>query len=120
MRDNGLSEIQADALIELFRQLRVDGEVEPSAGFYGRVLDRLTIERQSVWFPIIYSPVPARIAVVCAMIGCSALVLFMKQPTPAKSDDSFIAALTSANREDQRDAVLSQFVAYSSTARPAE
>lgn len=124
MRDKTLKNAQAaDALSELFQHLRISEEINPTADFYGRVLDRIAIERQSNLAFTSWLPLATRVAIVGLIFACSALMLIVQAETSARSYDAVVAALTSNRPEDQRDAVLSQFLTYAqrqSALRPAQ
>lgn len=105
------AEETADALCKLFQQFRVEEDIKPSAGFYSRVLDEIAVERQSLWFPLIYGPRTLQVAPVCVfLLRSTLLVLIGMERTEPFDYDSMIVELTSDRADIKRNAVLLLFL----------
>ena len=111
---------------ELLRSFRAPGEVEPTAGFYARVLQRIEEHtKNSIWAVFIYSPFGRRLALASATIA----VLLGSFVVAQESNDGHLtgsavvaeemhsAAPVIGNQTQKRDAVLVNFVSYQGSAR---
>jgi len=117
---------------EMLRSLRPEGEIEPQAGFYARVMDRIENEgRSSIWSVLLQPAVGRRMAVACAtlvvLLGTYFVATELNEPTVAiaPSVASVAPAIPEADaprlkvvREDsaqverQRDAVLVNLASF--------
>jgi predicted anti-sigma-YlaC factor YlaD len=60
---------QMEAQVEMLRALRPGVEIEPSAGFYARVMDRIETQgRASIWSVLLEPAFGRRLAVACAAL----------------------------------------------------
>jgi anti-sigma factor RsiW len=111
---------------ELLRALRAPEEVEPTAGFYARVLQRIEQRtRNSIWAVFIYSPFGKRLALASATIA----VLLGSFVLAEESNDGHLTGSAMVAQEmspdapvvgdqaQQRDAVLVNFVSYEGSAQ---
>ena len=108
--------------------LRVPEELEPSAGFYARVLQRIE-ERgsDSIWSIFIYSPVAKRIAFASLTVALAlgSYVATQESREGVSVSESVLAqnngrhydAPVVGSQSEQRDAVLENFVAHQGIAR---
>jgi len=123
-----LYEMQA----EMLRSLRAGQEVEPRAGFYARVMDRIENEgRSSIWSVLLQPAVGRRMAVACAtlvvLLGTYFVATELSEPVVAVAPTiastapalpEFQPARTQAVRDDsvqvarQRDAVLVNLASF--------
>jgi predicted anti-sigma-YlaC factor YlaD len=103
---------------ELFQSLRAPEELEPSVGFYARVLQ--TIEdraKSSIWAGFIYSPVRTRLAYMSLSLAVVLGVYVVAQETHESNLQHQRAAVERAyvdppvfgSPTQQRDAVLVNF-----------
>ena len=103
---------------ELFQSLRAPEEVEPSVGFYARVLQ--TIEdraKSSIWAGFIYSPVRTRLAYMSLSLAVVLGVYVVAQETHesnlqhqrAAMERAYVDPPAFSNPTQQRDAVLVNF-----------
>ena len=114
-----LSEFKTmQAQSELFQSLRVPEELEPTAGFYARVLQ--TIEnrtRRSVWAGFIYSPMRTRLAYMSLSLAVVLGAYVVAEETHESSLEHQRVAMEQASVDapvfgsptQQRDAVLANF-----------
>ncbi|HLH00787.1 MAG TPA: hypothetical protein VKX49_31055 [Bryobacteraceae bacterium] len=127
---NELHALQAQA--ELLRALRPGREVEPRAGFYARVMDRIEAEgRASIWSILLEPAVGRRLAVACAtlvlLLGTYFVATEMSEPmiavapsiaataSPITADSSTPQTATdedSPQQQQQRDAVLVNLASF--------
>lgn len=126
-----LRALQAQA--ELMRVLRPGQEVEPRAGFYARVMDRIEAEGPaSIWSILLEPRIGQRLAVACAMLvlllGTYFVASEMSEPmvavaptvavTAPPSTNGFSASPTPADedspqqQQQQRDAVLVNLASF--------
>lgn len=118
LRDSLLDE-RADALCKLLEQFRVE-DVEPAPGFYGRVLDQIATRQESARPSPTYTRFTLRLPAICLWLTSLALfVVIRSQPVAPRDYPSAILQLTSTRAEEQRDAVLTLFLAYSSVPSPS-
>jgi len=110
----------------MLRSLQSNGDLEPRAGFYGRVMDRIEVDgRSSIWAVLLQPNFGRRIAMASAVL----VVLLGTYFVTAESSEPLVptapeAAFTSASAEQasfdqdslqqqrQRDAVLVNLAAY--------
>jgi predicted anti-sigma-YlaC factor YlaD len=105
---------------EMLRLLRVPEELEPSAGFYARVLQRIEERaRESVWAALIYSPLSSRIAYVSLTLALVAgsYVIAAEARDGHLTGSSIVAevhydAPVVGSPSQQRDAVLENFASH--------
>lgn len=110
------------AQASMLRSLRAPGELEPSAGFYARVMQRIEERaKQSIWAGLIYSPFSKTFAYASLSL---ALMLGAYIVSQEKNDgDPHLENMISqqaaysetqvfGNQSQQRDAVLVNFVSY--------
>jgi anti-sigma factor RsiW len=108
---------QAGAL----RTLRAPEEVQPAAGFYARVLQRIDERaRESMWAPFIYSPFAKRLVyaslTLAVMLGT--YVITAETRDGHLTGERIVAqqlqqsALVVGSPEQQRDAVLANFALH--------
>jgi hypothetical protein len=106
---------------ELLHAWRAPEEVEPAAGFYARVLQRIEERtKESIWAPFIYSPVAKRLtyASLAATLLLGSYVI--SQETQGAGMGSEPAAVQQfhrdvpvmGSRQQQRDAVLVNFISH--------
>jgi predicted anti-sigma-YlaC factor YlaD len=108
----------------MLKTLKAPQEIEPSAGFYARVLQRIEQSaRRSIWWVFVYSPVGKRLAYASLAITL-ALGTYV---VAAESNDGHLStdaavrrqghydALVAGSTDEQRAAVLANFVAHPST-----
>jgi hypothetical protein len=104
---------------QMMRLLRAPEELEPAAGFYARVLQRIEERaKESVWAALIYSPVSSRIAfasLTLALVAGSYVVA--AETREADLGNSIVAqahydAPVVGSPAEQRDAVLQNFASH--------
>ena len=108
----------------LVRSLRSPEELEPTAGFYARVLQRIEERtRESIWGVFVYSPFGKRLALASFAIA----LLLGSYVVSQENQDSFphpeqmvaqgmhYDAPIVGSQEEQRDAVLVNFVQHQGT-----
>jgi predicted anti-sigma-YlaC factor YlaD len=111
----------------LLKTLQAPEEIEPSAGFYARVMQRIEEgARRSIWWVFVYSPIGKRLAyaslaltvvlgtyVVAAESNDGDLTLqALIQKTPSKLAADHFDPPVMGNVDEQRAAVLENFVAH--------
>jgi hypothetical protein len=106
----------------LFRSLKSNEEVEPRAGFYARVMQRIEEKaKDSIWAVFVYSPFGKRLAFaslsVALLLG-SYVVAQEKLDGHLMSDtvvseQAHYDAPMDGDQAQQRDAVLQNFAAHS-------
>lgn len=111
----------------LLRSLRAPGEVEPRAGFYARVIERIESQPASIWAILLDPKVGLRLAVAsAALLALLGTYLVVSEgtgpefaaPAAIVSTDSRHAISTALERGDnlreaqQRDAVLVDLASY--------
>lgn len=109
---------QADFL----RSFRVTEEVEPAAGFYARVLQRIEERaKASIWAVFIYSPSGKRLAFASATLAVllASFVVAQESSDGHLSDSGVVVAQeihtiapVTGDQAEQRDAVLVNLVSY--------
>ena len=117
---------------EVLRSLRPDEEMEPRAGFYARVMDRIENEgRSSIWSVLLQPSVGRRMAVACAtmvvLLGTYFVATELSEPmvavAPSVADVAPVLPEIEAPRlqtvrennaqvERQRDAVLVNLASF--------
>jgi len=119
-----LGVFQAQA--EMLRSLQLNGDIEPRAGFYARVMDRIEKDgRSSIWAVLLQPNFGRRIAMASAvlvvLLGTYFVTAESTEPiTPATPEAAFTAAPAeqasfdrdSLQQQRQRDAVLVNLAAY--------
>jgi hypothetical protein len=120
------SEIEAmRAQTQLLKTLRPAVVLEPSAGFYARVMQRIEESaKRSIWWVFVYSPAGKRLAYASLAVA----VILGSYVVAAESSDGHLTA-TSETRasghydapvvgsaDQQRSAVLANFVSHPSLA----
>lgn len=111
----------------MLRSLRSPSEVEPRAGFYGRVIDRIESQPASIWAILLDPKVGFRLAVAsAALVALLGSYLVLSEgsgpefavPPAIVSTNSPSTISTSLERENsrreaqQRDAVLVDLASY--------
>jgi hypothetical protein len=103
----------------LFENIRPCIGVTPSPGFYERVRSRIEqIEQQLIWVVFIYFRFPARLATSLLALSLAALgcVLATEWNTNERqatlNDETHAAIFSGADVQQQRNAMLIQFLAY--------
>jgi predicted anti-sigma-YlaC factor YlaD len=115
-----VSEMSAQA--ELLRSWRSPREVEPAAGFYARVLQRIEERtKDSIWAVFIYSPFGKRLAfasfTLALLLGSYVIGQeirdgdLLRQSVVAQGMNHY-DALVAGDQTQQRDAVLELFAAH--------
>lgn len=107
---------------DLFRTLKPTEELEPAAGFYARVMQRIEerAKESSIWAVFVYSPVGKRFALASLSV---ALVLGSYVVAEEKMDGHLMSdsvateqvhydAPMVGDQAQQRDAVLQNFAAH--------
>ena len=111
---------------KMLRSLQADGDVEPRAGFYARVMDRIEQEgRSSIWSVLLEPNFGRRLAMASAvlvvLLGTYLVTSESSEPMVASSPDVVwtgappapaIADRDSLQQQRQRDAVLVNLAAY--------
>lgn len=109
---------------ELFRSWKTSEEVEPTGGFYARVMQRIEEKaKDSIWAVFVYSPFGKRLALASlsfALLLGSYVVAQEKLDGHLMSVDSVVAdqqvhydVPMDGDQAQQRDAVLQNFAAHS-------
>jgi hypothetical protein len=108
----------------MLKTLKAPAEMEPSAGFYARVMQRIEESaRRSIWWVFVYSPIGKRVAYASLALS---LALGVYVVAAESTDDDAIHALVqkssarrqhfdalvTGNADEQRAAVLENFVAH--------
>jgi predicted anti-sigma-YlaC factor YlaD len=111
---------------ELLRSLRPKEELEPSAGFYARVMQRIEERaKDSIWAVFVYSPVGKRFALASLSV---ALLLGSYVVAAEKLDGHLMSGSSVADQvhydmpmdgdqAQQRDAVLANFAVHPGDAK---
>lgn len=105
---------------ELLQALRAPEETEPSGGFYSRVMQRIEERaKDSIWSAFIYSPFAKRLtyASLAATLLLGSYVISEQVRNGTGNDQAVIEAVhddpvVTGNLEQQRDAVLVNFVSH--------
>lgn len=120
-----LRDIEAQA--ELLRALRPGEQIDPSAGFYARVMDRIEAQgRASIWSVLLEPAFGRRLAVACAtlvvLLGTYFVATELSEPivavaptvatVPASSSFSAQPSTDSVQQQRQRDAVLVNLASF--------
>jgi len=127
-----LREIEAQA--EMLHALRPGKEIEPSAGFYARVMDRIEAQgRASIWSVLLEPAFGRRLAVACAtlvvLLGTYFVATELSEPIVAvaptvattipaspdlgaRSSEGQAAGRDSMQQQRQRDAVLVNLASF--------
>jgi hypothetical protein len=118
-----LQEYQAQA--EMLQLLRPDSELDPRAGFYARVMDRIEQEgRSSIWSVLLQPNFGRRLAMASAvlvmLLGTYFVTSERSEPDIVSTDVAFTGAPSAAGdlsqdslqQQRQRDAVLVNLAAY--------
>jgi hypothetical protein len=111
---------------ELLRSLKAPEEVEPSPGFYARVLQRIEQgAKKSIWWVFVYSPVGKRLAYVSlatALVLGSYVVAQESRDgslhmgnAPMVAQSNHYDAPVVGSADQQREAVLENFASHSGT-----
>ena len=113
---------------DLFRSLKYGEEVEPVAGFYARVMQRIEERaKDSIWAVFIYSPFGKRLALASlslALLLGSYVVAEEKLDGHLMSDNAVVVdqqvhydVPMDGDQAQQRDAVLQNFAAHTVSAK---
>jgi hypothetical protein len=105
---------------ELLRSLRNEDEIEPAAGFYARVMQRIEERaKDSIWAVFVYSPFGRRLALASfsvALLLSSYVVAEEKLDghlmEPASVQQIHYDVPVEGNPSQQRDAVLQNFAVH--------
>jgi anti-sigma factor RsiW len=106
---------------DLLRSFRVPEEVEPAAGFYARVLQRIEEHAKgSIWAVFIYSPYGKRLAFASATLALLLASFVVAQESRdghlmgenLVAQDIHTVAPVTGDQSEQRDAVLVNLVSY--------
>lgn len=121
------SEVEAmRAHAQLLHGWRAPAEVEPTPGFYTRVLQRIEERtKESIWAPFIYSPIAKRLTYASLAVTLLLGSYVISQETqdghggrePVLAQQFHRDARVVGSRQQQRDAVLVNFVSHSGTPR---
>ncbi len=110
---------------QLLETLKAPGLLEPTGGFYARVMQRIEEHaRRSIWWVFVYSPVGKRVAFASLALA----VVLGSYVVAAESSDGHLAAVSGivaqqaqhydppviGDTDQQRAAVLANFVTHSS------
>jgi predicted anti-sigma-YlaC factor YlaD len=107
----------------MLRALQSDGDIEPSAGFYARVMDRIELDgRSSIWAVLLQPNFGRRIAMASAvlvvLLGTYFVTAESREPlVPTAPEAAFTSGQTSFDQDSlqqqrQRDAVLVNLAAF--------
>jgi hypothetical protein len=114
----------ATEIAGMLKTLKAPAEMEPSAGFYARVMQRIEASaRRSIWWVFVYSPIGKRVAYVSLALS---LALGTYMVAAESTDDDAVHALVqkahgnrnhfdalvTGSADEQRAAVLANFVAH--------
>jgi anti-sigma factor RsiW len=110
---------------ELLRSWRAPEEIEPAAGFYGRVMQRIEDSKDSVWAVFIYSPFTRRLtyASLAATLLLGSYVISQETRDGDFTVDQAAAVQVhqdppvAGSLQQQRDAVLVNFVSHQGPAQ---
>ncbi len=111
---------------KMLRSLQVDGDVEPRAGFYARVMDRIELEgRSSIWSVLLQPNFGRRLAMASAvlvvLLGTYLVTTENGEPEVVSTSDVALTSTPSSpkaadqdslQQQRQRDAVLVNLAAY--------
>jgi predicted anti-sigma-YlaC factor YlaD len=108
---------------EMLRLLQPGGDLDPRAGFYARVMDRIEQEgRSSIWSALLQPNFGRRLAMASAVLvvlmGTYFVTTERSEPEVASTDVVFtgapspVADQNSLHQQRQRDAVLVNLAAY--------
>jgi anti-sigma factor RsiW len=121
---NEISVMQAHS--DLLRSFRAPEEVEPAAGFYARVLQRIEEHaKASIWAVFIYSPYGKRLAFASATLALLLASFVVAQESRdghltgenLMAQDIHTVAPVTGDQSEQRDAVLVNLVSYEGSAQ---
>ena len=104
-----------EAQSELLRSLRSSHEVEPRAGFYARVLERIQAQQPSIWSVFLDRKFGFRLALAsAALVTILGTYLVTSEPTGSEqtSATAVVAGTAPQAMEQQRDAVLLDLASY--------
>ena len=110
---------------EMLRLLRPDGDLDPRAGFYARVMDKIELEgRSSIWSALLQPNFGRRLAMASAvlvmLLGTYLVTSERSEPEVASTDAvvdgglraTAVADQDSLQQQRQRDAVLVNLATY--------
>ncbi len=106
---------------DLLQLLRTPEEVEPSPGFYARVLQRIEERAKgSIWSVFIYSPFGKRLVFASLTVAAALGTYVVTQESQdghlrgfsVMVQDAHDDALVEGNQAQQRDAVLANFASH--------
>lgn len=105
---------------ELLQLLRTPEEVEPSPGFYSRVLQRIEERaKTSIWSVFIYSPFGKRLVFASLTVAVALGTYVITEENrevhlrgSVLAQDMHDDALVEGNQAQQRDAVLANFASH--------
>ncbi len=119
------SELESmNAQSQMLRSLRSTEEIEPAAGFYARVMQRIEERaKESIWGVLIYSPFGKRLAyaslTIALMLGTYVITQEARDGhlggERIVAQESHYDALVVGNQAQQRDAVLVNFASHQGT-----
>lgn len=110
-----------DAQSQMLRSLRSPEEIEPAAGFYARVLQRIEERtKDSIWGVLIYSPFGKRLAyaslTIALMLGTFVITQEIRdghlQGERIVAQRLHYDAAVVGSQDQQRDAVLANFASH--------
>jgi hypothetical protein len=114
---------------EWMRELRPPADTEPSAGFYGRVMDRIEAQSAKSFWGVFLEPVFAnRLALAClALFLVLTSAVWQTNPSPVLHESNPVSILaagempaaTGADPSRDRTVVLTNFASYGSERGPA-
>lgn len=119
-----LEAMRADA--ELLRAWRAPEGIEPAAGFYARVMQRIEERaKESIWAAFIYSPVAKRLtyASLAATLLLGSYVISQETEDAHPTSGPIVAqpfhrdVPVVGSRQQQREAVLVNFISHPGTPR---
>lgn len=106
---------------ELLHSLRAPEDIEPGAGFYARVMQRIEERaKDSIWSIFLYSPVAKRLtyASLAATLLLGSYVITREMSSDPAADEQAVVEqlhydpLVTGNVQQQRNAVLVNFVSH--------
>jgi hypothetical protein len=106
--------------VHLFRSLRVGEEIEPAAGFYARVMQRIEERaKDSIWAVFVYSPFGKRLALASLSLAVllSSYVVAEEKLDGHLTTESMVKQVhydvpVEGDQAQQRDAVLQNFAVH--------
>jgi hypothetical protein len=103
-----------EAQSQLLRSLRSHEEIEPRAGFYARVMERIETQPASIWSVFLERKFGFRLAVAsAALIALLGTYLVTSEPSGPESASSPVVVSTDIpQQQQQRDAVLVDLASY--------